>query len=301
MTLIATEHINPNTTNIDTLSTQDVLAKINAEDQTVALAVARALPQLTVVVDHTVAALQNGGRLFYIGAGTSGRLGVLDASECPPTFSTPPDLVQGIIAGGEAALRNPVEGAEDDPIAGKHAIMDYGVQSGDVVIGISASGGAPYVTAAIAYAKELGCFTAGITCVENSPLAITAHQGVVTPVGPEVIAGSTRLKAGTAQKLVLNMITTATMIQLGKTYGNLMVDVRPTNIKLVGRAERIVSELAKVSIEEAKALLSQTNYEVKPAVVMHHFSCSVEEAQQRLTMMGGKLKASLHTITAGSV
>ncbi len=293
MALIPTEQINPSTVDIDTLTTTDLLQRINDEDQKVALAVQQAIPQIAVVVDAVVKSFDKGGRLFYVGAGTSGRLGVLDASECPPTFSTAPERVQCIIAGGETALRNAVEGAEDDPEAGQKAIQEHNVNEKDVVIGISASGGALYVSGAIHYAREMGSFTAGVTCVATSPLAISSNQAIVTAVGPEVVTGSTRMKAGTAQKLVLNMITTGAMIQSGKTYGNLMVDVKPTNKKLVNRAQRLVSELTEVSVDEAKALLEQCNYEVKTAVVMQQLNFTVTEAREKLNAVGGKLKAAL--------
>lgn len=293
MTLVDTEKTNPATTDIDTLSTLDLAKKINDEDKKVALAVEQALPEIATVIDNVVKAFKQKGRLFYIGAGTSGRLGVLDASECPPTYSTPSELVQGIIAGGETALRNAVEGAEDDPVAGEQSISEHYINSNDVVIGISASGGAPFVVAAITKAKSLGCFTASITCTKQSPLADSADIAIVTPVGAEVITGSTRMKAGTAQKLVLNMITTGAMIQSGKTYGNLMIDVKPTNKKLIERAQRIVSELAKISTEQAKQLLEQCDYEVKTAIVMQHFNDTPNDARTKLNAVNGKLKSAL--------
>jgi N-acetylmuramic acid 6-phosphate etherase len=291
--VIPTEQVNPRTQDIDLLSTADVLKRINAEDQLVALAVEKAIPQIAVVVDEIKRAFENGHRLFYFGAGTSGRLGILDASECPPTYGAPPSLVQAFIAGGDVALRNAVEGAEDSVELGKADIEKAGVQAGDVVVGISASGQAPYVVTTVEIARQMGCFTAGITCDPNSKLAQAATQPIVVEVGPEAIAGSTRMKAGTAQKLVLNMLTTGAMIQTGKTYQNLMVDVQPTNLKLKARARRIVAALGKVSIEEAERLLDLTGYQVKPAVLMACDRIALPEAQQRLKAVSGKLRLAL--------
>jgi N-acetylmuramic acid 6-phosphate etherase len=292
--VIPTEQVNPRTTDIDLLSTEAVLRKINAEDQLVAIAVEEAIPQITVVVDEIKKAFENGHRLFYFGAGTSGRLGVLDASECPPTYGAPPELVQGIIAGGEIALRNAVEGAEDSAEQGQTDVQTGGLKAGDVAVGISASGQAPYVVAAMQAAQALGCFTAGLTCDPDSKLAQAVHQPIVVNVGPEVVAGSTRMKAGTAQKLVLNMLTTGAMIQTGKTFQNLMVDVQPTNLKLKARARRIVAALGQVSAEAAGELLEQTGYQVKPAVLMARDKITLPEAQSRLKAASGKLRLALN-------
>lgn len=291
--VIPTEQVNPRTTDIDLISTAEVLQKINAEDQMVAQAVNRAIPQIAAVVDAIKVAFENGGRLLYFGAGTSGRLGVLDASECPPTYGAPPSLVQAFIAGGETALRNAVEGAEDSAEMGQDDVAKAKVQPVDVVVGISASGQAPYVVAAVEAARAIGCFTAGITCDANSKLAQAAQQAIVVEVGPEVIAGSTRMKAGTAQKLVLNMLTTGAMIQTGKTYQNLMVDVQPTNLKLKARARRMVAALSDISVEEAEQFLEQTNYQVKSAVIMAIDKISLAEAEQRLKAVSGKLRLAL--------
>ena len=265
---LPTEQANPATEQLDELPTLELLQTINREDQTVAFAVEKALPQIAVVVNAVVHAFNNEGRLFYVGAGTSGRLGVLDASECPPTFSVAPSLVQGIIAGGETALRNAVEGAEDDPVAGREAIVSANVGGNDVVIGLSASGGASFVIAAIQEAKARGAVTGCITCVANSALAIAVEAPVVVAVGAEVLAGSSRLKAGTAQKLVLNMISTASMVQWGKTFGNRMVDVKPSNQKLQARAVRLVAEIAGVSIQQAKEALAKAQGNVKISIIM---------------------------------
>lgn len=291
--LIPTEQVNPSTRDIDLLSTEALLRRINEEDQRVATAVARAIPQITVVVEAIREAFQGNGRLFYFGAGTSGRLGVLDASECPPTYGAPPDLVQGVIAGGDVALRQAVEGAEDSAEGGSQDAQKAGLKAGDVVVGISASGQAPYVVAAIQTAQALGCFTAGLTCDPNSKLAQTVQQPIVVEVGPEVIAGSTRMKAGTAQKLVLNMLTTGAMIQTGKTFQNLMVDVQPTNQKLKARACRIVAALGQVDTNTAEQLLRETHYQVKPAVLMGRAKISLSEAQNRLKAASGKLRLAL--------
>ncbi len=292
--MIPTEQVNPRTEDIDSLSTEQVLRKINAEDQQVAIAVEAAIPQITAVVDEIKKAFENGHRLFYFGAGTSGRLGVLDASECPPTYGAPPELVQGIIAGGETALRNAVEGAEDSEEQGQQDVREAGLKAGDVAVGISASGQAPYVVSAMQAAQALGCFTAGLTCDPNSKLVKAVHQPIVVEVGPEVVAGSTRMKAGTAQKLVLNMLTTGAMIQTGKTFRNLMVDVQPTNLKLKARARRIVAALGNVSLETAEALLEQTAYQVKPAVLMARDKIALPEAQERLKRVSGKLRLALN-------
>lgn len=291
--LVPTEQINPRTQGIDLLPTTDILALINAEDQQVPLAVQKAIPQIAQVVDKVVATFENGGHLYYVGAGTSGRLGVLDASECPPTFSVPPELVQGIIAGGDTALRNAVEGAEDSAEAGREAVEALKLSGNDVLIGISASGGAAYVVSAVNAAKAAGAFTGAITCHPTGALAQAADVAMVAEVGPEVIAGSTRMKAGTAQKLMLNMITTGAMIAWGKTYRNLMVDLNPSNLKLKARALRLVMHLAQVSEAEAQAALSQCGGKVKPAVVMLAQQCTFDRAVAVLKQHGGKLRAVL--------
>lgn len=291
--LVPTEQINPNTHEIDLLPTEAMLRLINAEDQRVPLAVQAAIPQIARVVEKVVTAFENGGHLYYVGAGTSGRLGVLDASECPPTYGVDPDLVQGIIAGGDTALRNAVEGAEDSAEAGRQIILDHQITSQDVVVGLSASGGAAYVVSAIQTAKELGAFTGAVTCHPQGPLAQVADVAMVADVGPEVIAGSTRMKAGTAQKLILNMITTGAMIAWGKTYRNLMVDLKPTNQKLKARAIRLVALLAQATPAEAEAALAASQGHVKPAVVMLTRQIGLEEAQKRLQQYQGKLRAVL--------
>lgn len=299
--LVPTEQVNPRTADIDLLSTTEVLQAINAEDQRVAEAVAAAIPQITLVVDKIAQAFESGHRLFYFGAGTSGRLGVLDASECPPTYGAPPELVQGIIAGGDTALRNAVEGAEDNPDLGWADVEQAGLRPGDVAVGISASGGAAYVLAAMEAARARGCFTGGLTSHAGSQLALVVDQAIVVDSGPEVIAGSTRMKAGTAQKLVLNMLTTGAMIQTGKTYRNLMVDVRPTNLKLRERARRLVAGLGGVSAQGAEQLLEMADYQVKPAILMACGKMTLPEAQQRLKQVHGKLRRALQELSDGDV
>ncbi len=293
--LIATEQINPRTRDIDLLPTEAMLHRINEEDAQVAHAVQAAIPAIAPVVDCIVAALQQGGRLFYVGAGTSGRLGVLDASECPPTYGTPPDLVQALIAGGERALRFAVEGAEDSEAAGRQDAENATLTAHDVMVGISASGRAAYVRAALQVANQAGAVTAALCCNPRADFLKDVQHPIVVDTGPEVVAGSTRMKAGTAQKLVLNMLTTGAMIQLGKTYENLMVDVQPTNQKLKERACRIVAALAGTSTHQAEQALNQTHYQVKPAVLMLKTQVSFEEAQARLHAASGKLRVALQS------
>jgi N-acetylmuramic acid 6-phosphate etherase len=285
-----TEQPNPRTTDIDQLSSLEIVTRINDEDATVALAVRQALPDVAKAVDGIAERLSSGGRLFYVGAGTSGRLGVLDAAECVPTFSVDPELVQGIIAGGETALIHSVEGAEDDRNAARAELLARGLWERDAVVGIAASGRTPYVLGALAIAREVGALTVGIACNVPSPVLETAQIAIGLPVGPEVIAGSTRLKAGTAQKMVLNMISTATMIKLGKVYGNLMVDLKVTNVKLAERARRFVAQVANVSEEDAGGLLAQTNNEVKTAIVVQRRGVSPDEARRLLKEAGGRLR-----------
>ena len=287
----STEQANPNSRHIDKLSTIDMLALINREDAQVAMAVEKAIPQIAGAVDMIAAALQNGGRLFYVGAGTSGRLGVLDAVECVPTFSTPPELVQGIIAGGRAALTQAVEGAEDHRDQAKRDLMAHNVTQRDVVCGIAASGRTPYVIGALEYAKSIKAKTIAISCSPAAPILDMAQIGIGVDVGPEIIAGSTRMKAGTAQKMILNMLSTAAMIKLGKVYGNLMVDLKVTNQKLADRAGRLIMQLTGLDERAAKRLLSQANHEVKTAVVMQRRQVDEAEARRLLQEANGFLGA----------
>ena len=291
---LLTEQRNPASAAIDTLPTEEVLRIVNAEDHQVAAAVEREVPAIARAVDAVVEAFQRGGRLFYIGAGTSGRLGVLDASECPPTFSVPPEMVQGIIAGGPAALSRATEATEDDPAMGARDLMDRGFTARDVLVGIAASGRTPYVLGAIAEARRLGAVTVGISCTPDSELARAAAIAITPLVGPEVIAGSTRMKAGTAQKLVLNMLTTGAFIRLGYVYGNLMVNVQPKNAKLADRARRIVAQAAGVTCERAGELLDAAGNNVRLAIVMGKTGAARVEAERRLAAAGGSISRVLN-------
>ena len=263
---LLTEQSNPASANIDRLSTEEMLRVINAEDRKVADAVERVIPAIAIAVDAIATAFQRGGRLFYIGAGTSGRLGVLDASECPPTFGVAPDLVQGIIAGGESALSRATETTEDDPAIGARDLMACGFAAIDILAGIAASGRTPYVLGAVAEAKRLGATTIGVSCTPDSELARSVDIAITPLVGPEVIAGSTRMKAGTAQKLVLNMLTTGAFVRMGYVCGNLMVNVQPKNSKLRDRARRIIAQAAGVSYERAGELLAEAGDNVPAAI-----------------------------------
>jgi N-acetylmuramic acid 6-phosphate etherase len=265
---LLTEQLNPASAAIDTLPTERMLEVINQEDQKVAESVAREIPAIARAVDAIVAAMASGGRLFYIGAGTSGRLGVLDASECPPTFSVPPDLVQGIIAGGEPALSRATETTEDDPAIGARDLTGRGFTARDVLVGIAASGRTPYVLGAVAEARRLGALTIGISCTPQSELSQAVAIAIEPLPGPEIVAGSTRMKAGTATKLVLNMLTTGTFIRRGYVYGNLMVNVQPKNSKLRARALRIIAMAAGVTEERAAELLAASGDNVRAAIVM---------------------------------
>ena len=289
---LVTEAPNPASVEIDALPTRQMLAVINRADQDVAISVQRELDNITLAVDSIAERLENGGRLFYIGAGTSGRLGVLDASECPPTFNTPPELVQGIIAGGDYALRKSVEKAEDDPEQGREDLRVRSFAPGDALVGIAASGRTPYVLGAISYARSLGALTIGLSCTPDSELA-QASEIAITPVpGAEIITGSTRLRAGTATKLVLNMLSTGVMIRLGYVYGNLMVNVQPTNEKLTDRARRIVAAIEDVSYDEAARLLAEAGA-VRTAILMHRRKLSRQEAEARLAVAKGRLRTAL--------
>jgi N-acetylmuramic acid 6-phosphate etherase len=288
-----TEARNPRTAAIDSLSSLEIVTLINDEDAKVAPAVRCELPQIARAADIIVERLQRGGRLLYFGAGTSGRLGVLDASEMPPTFSTPPKLVQGFIAGGDAALRRSIEAVEDDAEAGAQVVREAGVSEADVVVGITASGGAPWVLGALAEAQQRRAATVALTCNPDSPLAHRADVVIAPVVGPEVIAGSSRMKAGTAQKMVLNMLSTATMIRLGKVYGNLMVDVQPTNAKLRHRAVRILQEAAGADADTAQRALEATGHAVKSALVMLLADVNADQAKRRLAVAGGFVRQAV--------
>jgi N-acetylmuramic acid 6-phosphate etherase len=290
---LETEKRNPATDAIDRMSALEIVRVMNAEDATVAGAVAQELPQIARAIEGIAERLRQGGRLLYMGAGTSGRLGVLDASECPPTFNTPPELVVGWIAGGPEALTRSIEGLEDSAERGRADAASLGITNADMLIGIAASGRTPYVLGAVEYAKQLGALTVGLACNRGTPLAERVEIMIAPVVGPEVIAGSTRLKAGTAQKMVLNMLSTGTMILLGKTYGNLMVDVQPTNGKLRRRAIIIVEQATGLPESEAEALLRASNDEVKTAIVAELAGVDPVVARERLASVGGVVRAAL--------
>jgi N-acetylmuramic acid 6-phosphate etherase len=289
---LTTEAGNPASATIDTLPTADMLAVMNAADQQVPGAVQQEIPHIAQAIDRIVSKLRADGRLFYLGAGTSGRLGVLDASECPPTFNTPPELVQGLIAGGDVALRRSVEKAEDDFRQGVRDLADRNFTASDALVGIAASGRTPYVLGAIEWARKLGALTIGISCTEHSALAEAAEIAITPLSGPEIITGSTRMRAGTATKMVLNMISTAVMIRMGYVYGNLMVNVQPTNDKLVDRARRIVAQIAGSTYEEAADLLAQTG-SVRVAAIMYKLGVPRAEAEDKLARAKGRLRVAL--------
>jgi N-acetylmuramic acid 6-phosphate etherase len=290
---LLTEQANPASEGIDALPTGQILSIINSEDRKVAEAVVGELPAITRAVDEIVKAFEEGGRLFYIGAGTSGRLGVLDASECPPTFNVPPERVQGIIAGGEAALSRATETSEDDPSIGARDLIGRGFVERDVLVGIAASGRTPYVLGAIAEANRMGAFTIGISCTPDSELSRAVKLPITLLVGPEIVAGSTRMKAGTATKMVLNMLTTASFIRLGYVFGNLMVNVQPKNSKLADRARRIIAMAAGVPYDRAGELLAAAGNSVQTAIVMARAGVDRAEAERRLVRAGGRISESL--------
>lgn len=292
---LLTEQVNPASRDIGSQTTAGMLEIINQEDRKVAPAVEREICRIAQAVDRITEVIQGGGRLFYIGAGTSGRLGVLDAAECPPTFHVAPELVQAIIAGGEAALARATEANEDDPQAGRRDLLGRGFEARDALVGIATSGRTPYVLGAVAAARELGALTIGVSCTPDSELARAVEIAITPLVGPEVIAGSTRMKAGTATKLVLNMISTAVMIRLGHVHGNLMVNVQPKNSKLEDRARRIIAQEAKVGYERAGELLREAGENVKVAIVMARLHLDRGAAEARLIRAGGRISEALKT------
>ena len=290
---LLTEQRNPATEHIDEVDTLELVRAINREDARVVPAVEAVLPAVATAVDLAARALASGGRLFYLGAGTSGRLGILDASECPPTFSADPDMVQGLIAGGAAAVFRAVEGAEDDPKGAIAELEERQLSSRDLVIGIAASGVTPYVVGGLEYARQHGCATAFFTCSPTAADGVEADVKIVPEVGPEVLTGSTRMKAGTATKLVLNSITTGAMVKLGKTFGNLMVDLQPTNAKLRDRAARILSLLSGLSPEKARERLELAGWSLKLALVMALRDVDEATARQLLEQHGGRVKEAV--------
>ncbi|MDF3292847.1 MULTISPECIES: N-acetylmuramic acid 6-phosphate etherase [Streptomyces] len=290
---LTTEAFQPELSDIDQLPTLDIARIMNGQDATVAAAVADRLPYIAAAIDATAERMARGGRLVYAGAGTAGRLGVLDASECPPTFNTRPGQVVGLIAGGPDAMLSAVEGAEDSAELAAEDLDALGVGAADTVVGISASGRTPYAVGAVGHARARGALTIGLSCNADSALAAAAEHGIEVVVGPELLTGSTRLKAGTAQKLVLNMISTITMIRLGKTYGNLMVDVRSSNEKLRARARRIVALATGAADQEIEAALAATDGEVKNAILTILGEVDAATAERLLTRHGGRLRAAL--------
>ena len=287
---LSTEKQNPKSLDIDTQSIDQILRTINQEDQSIANKVNQAIGDISRAVELTTNAIRSGNRIFYIGAGTSGRLGVLDASEMPPTFSVSPKWFNGIIAGGDHALRNSIEGAEDKPEMAVKDLQKHNVSDGDIVIGISTSGAAKYVTSGIEFAKSLGAKTVYLICNEKPHISADVDVMIKIDTGPEVITGSTRMKAGTATKMVLNMISTTTMIQLGKVYGNLMVDLMAINDKLFDRGIRIIQQLTNVDYEIAKSTLIEAEKSVKTAIVMIKKSCSKDDAKSLLDQQNGLLR-----------
>ncbi|SFV28924.1 N-acetylmuramic acid 6-phosphate etherase [Devosia crocina] len=290
---LVSEARNPDTMQIDLMSSEQIVAAMNAEDARVAGAVKAELPHVARAVDRIVEAFRAGGRLIYIGAGTSGRLGVLDASECPPTFGVPGEMVVGLIAGGDRALRHPVEGAEDDPSEGRKDLERIETTAQDVVVGIAVSGRTPYVIGALEHARTVGATTVALSCNPDSTIAKMADIAISPLVGPEALTGSTRLKSGTAQKLVLNMLTTASMIRIGKSYENLMVDLSVSNEKLMARATRILVDVTGCSAEEARTYLAQSRNNVKLALLMALTGLSAAKGEAVLAHNGGLLRRAV--------
>ena len=293
---LVSETRNPQTMDLDALSTLELVNRFNQQDTLVALAVKETLPEVAKAVDAAAAALKAGGRIIYMGAGTSGRLGVLDASECPPTFGVPHGLVVGLIAGGPGALLKAVEGAEDSKQLGEDDLKALNLTAQDLVVGLAASGRTPYVIGGLEYARQTGCTTVAISCNPGSPIAQVADIAISPVVWPEALTGSTRLKSGTAQKLVLNMISTGAMVKFGKVYQNLMVDMKATNVKLVDRACRMVVEATGTSREEAEKVLKQTDYDVKPAILMILSGLDAAAARASLERHQGFLRAALENV-----
>ena len=290
---LVSETRNPQTMDLDALSTLELVHRFNQQDTLVAEAVKATLPDVASAVDAAAEALKSGGRIIYMGAGTSGRLGVLDASECPPTFGVPHGLVVGLIAGGPGALLKAVEGAEDNAQLGEDDLIALNLTPQDLVVGLAASGRTPYVIGGLKYARKMGCITVAISCNPDSPIAQEADIAISPVVGPEALTGSTRMKSGTAQKLVLNMISTGAMVKFGKVYQNLMVDMKATNIKLMDRACRMVVEATGIARAEAEMLLKQTDFDVKPAILMALSGLNAEAAREKLATHQGFLRAAL--------
>lgn len=293
-TKLITESRNEQSKQIDIMSTKEILTVMNEEDKKVAYAVEEVLPEIEEAVEAVVDTFQKGGRLFYIGAGTSGRIGILDAVECPPTFSTPSYLVQGIIAGGEEAIKVAVEGAEDNEKMGEQDLVDRGLTKADTVIGIAASGRTPYVIGALKYAQEIGAKTVSLASNDKAIISNFADIPIEVITGPEILTGSTRLKAATAHKIILNMISTTAMIKMGKVYENLMVDLNISNVKLMERAIRIIQTVTDVSYDEAKDTLLKANHEVKPAIVMINGNTTYVEAKNYIKQAKGYVRQAIN-------
>ena len=290
---MTTERRNPRTMDLDTMTELEIVSAINEEDARVPLAIAKKLPEIAQAAHWAVEAFEQGGRLFYMGAGTSGRLGVLDAAECPPTFGVDPGMVVGLIAGGEKAFLKAIEGAEDSRELGRSDLEAHGLTAKDFVVGIAASGRTPYVLGGLDYAKSVGCRTAAIACNTGSAVGKAADLAIEVEVGPEVLTGSTRMKSGTAQKMILNMISTASMVRIGKAYQNLMVDVMQTNEKLHVRAENIVIDATGVERQEARRAIDAAGGSVKCAITMLLAGCGAEEAARRLEQAHGHVRAAI--------
>lgn len=291
--IILTEKRNPNSINIDIVSTREIVKIINNEDFKIATAVEKELDRIAKAVDMIANSFLNGGSLLYFGAGTSGRLGILDASECPPTFGVDTNLVRGYIAGGDQAIKAAIEGAEDSFKGGENDLINSGANLNDIAVVISASGNAAYILGVLNQARKLNIKTIGIVCNKEAEIKELVDIFICAEVGEEVITGSTRMKSGTAQKMILNMLTTASMVKIGKTYENLMVDVKSTNIKLKDRAARIVSEIAEISYEQAQDFLKKSNNQVKPAIIMSIFDLSYEKAINHLNKHDGRLREAI--------
>ncbi|GGH63864.1 N-acetylmuramic acid 6-phosphate etherase [Paenibacillus silvae] len=291
---LVTEQPNPQTDHIDQLPSVEIMELINREDRQIGELIQPLIPVIAQAADQIVARFQNGGRLFYVGAGTSGRLGILDASECPPTYGTPPSMVQGIIAGGFRAVKDPVEGAEDSEEAGGTDLAEHGLSANDIVVGIAASGRTPYVLGAMKYARQIGAGVIGISNNTDTPMSTLADVSIEAVMGPEVVMGSTRMKAGTAQKMILNMLTTTAMIRLGKVYRNFMVDLNPSNEKLVHRAKRMIQLATGAKENDIEQAFTATNGHVKTAIVMLMADVDAAEAARRLEHADGFVR---HAIT----
>ncbi|WP_077328125.1 N-acetylmuramic acid 6-phosphate etherase [Virgibacillus siamensis] len=298
---LTTEQRNRKSMMMDQMSTMEILKTINEEDKKVAFAVEKVLPQVTVAIENISDALKRGGRLFYAGAGTSGRLGIIDASECPPTFMTPPEMVQTVMAGGTDAFFHAVEGSEDNELQGKEDMKAKRLTDKDVVVGITASGRTPYPIGALKYAQETGAYTISLSCNSRSIISKYADSPIEVVVGPEILTGSTRMKAATAHKMILNMISTTTMVKLGKVHENLMVDVHASNFKLLERAKHTLMEITGVSYEKAEKTLASTNHQVKPAIVMIKGNVTYEEAKQAIDHSNGFVRDAIAYVSQHNV